>query len=511
VQGEVLGVTIEQIEQFKHDYLQCVKNAVEAGFDAIELHLTNGYFFSSFISGRTNRRTDEYGGAFEGRMKLPTDIISMIRREIGSDLPLLARVSVCEVNRGRSLEESRLVACALQDAGVDMLDLNIGSMCEFDYEFPPYLKQQGFALNEMEDLRRSLHIPVIAGSRLTEPAMAEQLLRDDRADLVYVNRQHIADPEWVKKAAGGETNLIRRCIGCTRCIDSIATPGMRLICSVNPFVGHESDWIVRKAEKRSRVVVVGGGPAGLQAASLHAQQGQDTILLEKESSFGGMAKAASMPPMKWEIAGFVASLVHECRKYGVDMRPCTEATVEMIKALKPDKVVLATGAEHAMPPVDGIDNDCVIKAVDLLEGRAWPGQKVAIVGGGVVGCDTADFLTDYARDITIFEMLDEIGIDMWIAAKISTIDHLKQYGARMNSGCEILSVNAEGVVQYRFRDKEYTEQFDTIVLAAGMKSVNPFEDDLRGQGFETLVIGDARQPGRFHESLVDAVKCALNL
>ena len=231
VQRETRAVTLEEIEEFKQDYLRSVKNAVEAGFDAVELHLTNGYFFASFISGRTNRRTDSYGGTFEGRMKLPLEIISMIKREVGSDYPLLARVSVNEVNRGRGLEESRLVACALADAGIDIMDFNIGSMCEYSLEFPPYTYEQGFSLSEMEELRRSLDIPVIAGGRVTEPVMAEQILKDNRADLVYVNRQHLADPEWVKKAASNQTRLIRRCIGCTRCIASLRTGSV--VCSVS--------------------------------------------------------------------------------------------------------------------------------------------------------------------------------------------------------------------------------------------------------------------------------------
>lgn len=508
MQENVRAVTKEEIEQFKLDYLQCVRNAVEAGFDAVELHLTNGYFFASFISGRTNRRTDEYGGTFEGRMKLPLDIIKMIRREFGQDFPLLARVSVCEVNRGRSLEESRMVVCALEDAGIDIIDLNIGSMSEFSYEFPPYLKPQGFSLQQMADIKGSLNVPVISGGRVTEPYMAERILKDGRADFVYINRQQVADPDWAKKIAGGDIPLIRRCIGCTRCISSLAE-GTHIKCSVNPFVGHETEYKIEKTDKPINVVVVGGGPAGLEAASLEAQKGNNVTLFEKEALYGGMAKTAAMAPMKWEISGFISSLIAECETNGVQLINNTAVNAQMIKDMKADKVIVATGAKPAVPPVDGIDNKNVVLATDLLDGKVFAGGKVAIIGGGLIGCDTADYLTDFGRDITIFEMMDQVGMDMWLAAQIDTFAHLKEYGVRMMPNSTAKAIKADGTLVFEQGGKEISEQFDTIVIAAGMKSDTALYDELKGMGIEATLLGDAKVPARFHEALEEAVLAAL--
>ena len=482
-----------------------MKNALAAGFDAVELHLTNGYFFASFISGRTNRRTDSYGGTFEGRMKLPLEIISMIKREIGPDYPLLARVSVNEVNRGRGLEESRLVACALADAGIDIMDFNIGSMCEYSLEFPPYTYEQGFSLSEMEELRRSLDIPVIAGGRVTEPVMAEQILKDNRADLVYVNRQHLADPEWVKKAASKQTRLIRRCIGCTRCIASLRTGSV--VCSVNPFVGHEAEWKLTRSTQPKNIVVVGGGPAGLQAASAAAQQGHNVTLLEKSDTLGGNARAAAMPPMKWEISGLISTLAYECELYGVKVCLNSEACRQSISALKPDRVILTTGALPVIVPIPGAEN--LIPAIELLEGRAWVGQKVAIVGGGMIGLDTADFLTDYNRDITIFEMRAEAGMDMWLAPKLEVLRHLKQSNVVINTSCEVIAID-NGRLTYRKDGGQVSEKFDSVVLAAGMVSYNPLEKELKNAGMTVTLIGDALSPTRFQEALVSALEAVLN-
>lgn len=502
-------VTIEEIQAFKRDYTDCVLNAFKAGFDAVQLHLTNGYFLAEWLSGRTNKRTDKYGGTIEGRLRLPLEIIQMIRRELGRDFPLIARLSSREINGGRGLEESRLIAKALEDAGIDVLDINAGSFSEFDWEFPPYYREQGFLFSDVERIKKSVDIPVIVGGRITEPRMAEQALLDGVADLVEINRGHITDPYWVKKTAGNEVDSIRRCIGCTRCIDEILPDKLR--CSVNPFVGKELKWKIEPAAKPKTVMVIGGGPAGLQSAVIAAQRGHRVTLIEREKQLGGLVRAAAVPPMKWETASLISSLAWDAEKYGVNIILGKEADVDFIKGSSPDEVVLATGSTPIIPDIPGIEDDVVVTALDVLLGKRWVGEKIAIIGGGMVGCEVADFLAEYNKDITIFEMLDEIGSGMWLAVKMNILKRLKAKEVKQITSSTVLSIE-EGVITYTKDNQEHiSRKFDTIILALGMKPFNPLEKQLEDEGIKTHAVGDAKVSLRLHEALTSAVEVAIKM
>ncbi len=502
-------ITLEEIEQFKKDYVHSVNNAYKAGFDAVQLHFTNGYFLAQWLSGRANKRTDRYGGTLEGRLLLPLEIIAMIKKEIGSDFPLFARLASREINSGRDIEETKVIALALQEAGLVMLEINTGSFSDFDWEFPPYYQPPGFNLNDVDEIRKSLKIPVITGGRITEPRMAEQILLEGRAELVAISRGLLADPYWVEKTAENEIAGIRRCIGCTRCIDELRPD--RLKCSVNPFVGKEGAWEIEAAKKIKNVLVVGGGPAGLQAAIILSQRGHHVTLVEKEKQLGGMVRAAAVPPMKWETAGLITTLAYQAEKQGVRIVLGQEADVEYIKQANPDEVILATGATPLIPNLPGIKSPYVYSAVDILLGKSWVGNNVAIIGGGMIGCETADFLAEYNKDITIFEMLDKIGSDVWSAVKIGLFKRLKANEVKMYTSVKVTKIE-EGVLTYLKDNQEYrSEKFDNVIIAVGMKASLPLKDALTDAGIKATVLGDAENPSRLHEVLTSAVEKAILL
>lgn len=511
LQGPTREITVDEIHQAQKDFVQCVKNAIRAGFDAVEFHFANGYFLSSFISGRTNNRVDEYGGSLEGRLRMPLEMIKMVRDEIGPDYPLFLRMGTTEPRGGRSLEETKVMAKAFEAAGITALDLNVGSYTEWDYEFPSYYLTNGFNMDEVEAIRKVVNIPVIGGGRITEPRMAEALLLDDRVDMVQLGRALIADPEWCNKTQEGKVDEIRRCIGCTRCIEQLSIEPYWIECSVNPFVCNEAKFEVKQAETSKKVLVVGGGPAGLQAAVTAANCGHKVTLVEKKQTLGGMARMAAVPPMKWETASLIASLTAEAKNAGVEILTGVNVDVEYIRNFNADEVVVATGSKTLVPPINGIHDERVISAVDLLAGDVWVGQKIAILGGGMIGVETADYIAEYDKDVTIFEMADKIAGDMWRAAKMNVFPRLKYHDVKINTSSKVVAIE-QGRILYEKENKVYvSEAFDTIILALGLTAVNGLSSALTEANIAHKVIGDAKHPARFYEVLVQGVEAALEI
>jgi NADPH-dependent 2,4-dienoyl-CoA reductase/sulfur reductase-like enzyme len=348
-------------------------------------------------------------------MRFPIEVIHHVRRKIGASFPLLFRMSGEErVPGGRTLEESRVVARLIEEAGVDAIDVSVGVAGSGQYIFAPPAVPPGFLLSISQEIKKAVSVPVIAVGRINHPLIAEEAIKAGKADLLAWGRPSLADPELPNKVAAGQLDEICPCIYCSQgCLRTFPYPGKPLpkwgvTCLLNPFCGQEGPMQIRSAPKRKKVIIIGGGPSGLEAAWVAAARGHQVTLYEKRPALGGQFRIAAMPPFKQDIAKAIAYYIHMCKKYGVSFKLGTEATVEQVVSDHPDAVVIATGSEPVIPDMSGVNGSRVATGWDILEGRKQAGHKVLIVGGGMVGCEVADFLGEHLHQVTLVEMLPEI-------------------------------------------------------------------------------------------------------
>lgn len=506
----VNGITWEEIQQLRRDFVAGARRCKAAGFDGVEIHCTHGYLLASFLSGRTNKRTDEYGGTLEGRLRLILEIIDDVRMEVGRDYPLIIRLAAHEDNGGRQLEETLVIAKALEQAGVDALDISSGSTCELDWEIPPAL--MGYACNmaNIEQIKRAVSIPVLASGRITEPRVADFLLEQGRCDMIGFNRASIADPDIVRKAGAGRTDEIRRCIGCCHCINSLDEEegDGPMTCAVNPYVGHEGEIDLSPAAEKKNVVIVGAGPAGMECALLAAKKGHKVVVFEKEAMAGGQVRAAAVPPGKHEMASLATVQVCTAKKLGVEIRFGTEATEENIADCKPDAVIVATGAVPNRPKVPGLDGELVVDAVDVLNGIQHAGNRVVVLGGGLIACETAEYLSVYAKKkITLLsrQKKEQIGKDIVPHVRPRMMKQFFEKGVELIGDTALVSIGKDSVTYANKSTGEVCviEGVDTVVAATGMRKVTGLYETLKKASVPVYLVGDAADGGSLQKAMKD--------
>ena len=406
------AITKEELYRLIECYGDAAVRAKKAGADAVEIHCAHGYLVSTFISARTNKRVDEFGGSFENRMRLPKLIIENIRKKAGDSLAILCRINATDdVEGGQTAQDAAAVASYLEkECGVDGLHLSRAVHLHDECMWAPSLIHGGFSADYVTEIKRAVSVPIITVGRYTEPQYAELMIAEGRADLVAFGRQSIADPEMPNKAKAGRLDLMNPCIGCLQgCVPNMFK-GEPITCLVNPLAGREADF--KPAQTKKNVMVIGGGPGGLYAAFTAAQRGHAVTLYEKGDILGGNMRLAAYPPGKGDITNMVRSYIAKCEEYGVKMVMHTEVTPAMVAEAKPDAVIVATGSNPLVLPIPGINDTGVIHAGDLLDGKASVGKKVLVVGGGMVGCEVADFLGELGHEVSVIELRDQLGPDV---------------------------------------------------------------------------------------------------
>jgi len=496
-------MTTADIEEMIESFAQAARRVKESGFDAVEIGGAHGYLIAQFMSTYSNRRTDRYGGDLRSRMRFALEILQASRSQVGPDFPIIFRFSADErVPGGRNLDESLTIAPLLVAAGADCLHISTGVYVNTEtYIVAPMSVPKGPNIYAAEQIKKVVDVPIMAVGKLNDPLMAEQLIAQGKADLVAIGRGIYADPELPNKVAAGQFEDIRWCTSCLQeCIHSLMT-AFTTKCQVNPEIGRERQMAITPAAKSKRVLVVGGGPAGMEAARVAALRGHDVTLYEKETELGGQFRIASVPPTKQEILPFLKYQARQLDKTGVKVVLGHEATASTVDEVKPEVVVVATGSRHLIPDMPGTDGENVVTAHDVLTFKVITGQKVVIVGGGMVGCETADLLASYGRDVTIVEMLPQIASDVPPGPKYFLLQRLAEQKVKVITSATIQSVVSDGVVVSRDGKVETVGGMDTIVLAMGAVSVNELAKEIEGKVSEVHVIGDAESPAKATEAI----------
>ncbi len=494
-----LGRVREMVEAFAKAALR----AREAGFDAVEIHGAHGYLVNQFLSPFSNWRTDEYGGSDERRARFAIEIIKGVRRAVGSDFPVIIRVSTEElVKGGYDLAFMKWLAPRLVEAGVDAIHASVAV-----YSTPGNLSiasmdtEPGFNLHRARAVRGVVDVPVIGVGRVHDPRLAEEAIARGDADLVSFGRQHLCDPDFLSKARRGDFDDIRFCLACNQgCIERLTIEMKSTTCSINPGCGKEFEPKPEKVEKPKRVWVVGAGPAGLSAALSSAGVGHRVEVFERDEEPGGQIRPASRPPNKDVFSDWVKWAVRRLEKGGVRVKCNQEVTAGMLRAERPDVVVLASGASPVVPDIPGIRADHVFDARDVLMGKVKLKNPAVILGAGYVGMETADFLVSRGIEVTLLEMKPAPPLGRQTAHGYWLNRRLK-HGGSLVLGANVTRIEKDAVVYTREGKEDRVSPAAMVVTALGASPEKGLLKILDKLGIPHHVIGDAKKPRRILEAV----------
>lgn len=486
-------LTREEIREIVRQFGDCALRAKKAGFDGIEIHGGHGYLIAQFMSTYANKRTDLYGGGLTGRMRFPLEIIADVKAKAGKDFPVIFRISGDElVPGGRNIEDTKAVVMLLAAAGIDAVHVSAG-VYESSYGIvPPAAVGHGWIVGYAAEVKSIVDIPVITVGRINDPLLAESILAGGKADIVAMGRASLADPDLPAKTAEGRLEDINHCLGCLQGCNSKITMLQPATCLVNPVLGREGEWRIKPAAQRKKVYIAGAGPAGMEAAIVAAARGHEVHLYEKSNRLGGQFRLAAVPPWKGEIADFIGRQSRQLAKQGVHVHLETELTEELVLNGKPDVVIVATGSDQAMPNIPGIGNFNVFSAQWVLEGSAAVGGKVAVIGGGITGAETAHYLASLGKQVAVIEMLPAVARDESPQARHFLMKALEDKKVKLYVNSTLTEIGPENrLTIVRGGVTETLGPFDMVVIAVGGTPRNDLAARLEVKVAQLIVVGDA--------------------
>jgi len=514
------SMSLDQIELMVEAFGRAAERALEAGFDGVELHGAHEYLIHQFMTPYCNQRTDLYGGDLEGRLRFPLEIIARIRRKLKEALISFRLSGSDSVAGGLTVDETGEMARRLKEAGVDLISVTGGVFETPQLLIPPLDTPHGTHLELASRIREATGGPVAGVGRINSPAMAELALKRGQVDLVACGRAFLTDPRWPLKAKAGEWRTIRRCVGCNQgCIDYFFA-GYPITCLYNPRAGHDAELALRPARKKRSVAVVGGGPAGLEAARVLDLMGHRVVLFEQEGRIGGQVNLALRPPGKGEFGQVIAYYTQALARSRVELKLGHRAGPEIIRDLSPDAVVVATGAVPMNDSMKGLPGPNTFSAHQVLAGRAEVGENVVILGGGNVGLETAHLLLSQGRKVTVIEMGRQIGQDLGPARRYLLMRRLRELKLRRMVKCRVRRIHSDRVSFIRTTDngqRIYQELtgVDTFINALGVRPLDDLALELEELGTipreRVLLVGDALNPGKILDAVTEGARAALRI
>jgi 2,4-dienoyl-CoA reductase-like NADH-dependent reductase (Old Yellow Enzyme family)/thioredoxin reductase len=492
---EILGI----IEQFG----ETARRAKEGGCDGVQIHCAHmHHLLGSFLTPYYNKRTDEYGGPLEGRLRLPLEVIQRVRSKVGPGFAILVRISGEEyMPGGLTVEQTSYLAPLLVEAGADAIHVSGGTSTNAWVTIAPTGSPQAQFADLAASVKKVVNVPVICVGRITEPWMAESIIAQGKTDMVAMARALLADPEWPNKVKTGRWEDIAPCVGDTQCLIQVVF-GHPVSCLINPAAGKDRQMEIVPTKTPKKVLVVGGGPGGMEAARTAALRGHKVTLMEKSAKLGGQLHLAAFAPMKQEYTLAIQYLANQVQKSGVRVELNREVIVEDILKSGTDVVVVATGGLAIMPSeILGIQGQNVVSAWDVLSGRVFPGPNVVIIGGGKVGCEAADYIAHPVDDmnpmgnkVTVLEMLPHVIMDDFSPWRTVLIQRLQNKGVKIITEAKVIEILADGVKYDKNGKQEILKGLNHVVVSMGTRSNNPFGEKLKRGSFEVHVIGDAKEP-----------------
>ena len=522
------ALTTEEVEQFVKRFGDAAEIAAEAGIDGVEIHAVHEeYLIDQFTMASFNKRTDKYGGDLQGRLTFPIEILQEIKRRVGKDFPVQLRFSVKSFIKdwhqgavpgeefkemGRDLPEGLEMAKLFEEAGYDAFDADCGSYASWYWAHPPVYFEHGCLLPYVSELKKVVKIPVLAAGRMEIPDLAEDALAQGKADMVSIGRGLLTDPYWVRKVEEDKTKHIRPCIGChAGCMGRLFLDSP-LSCAVNPAVGRETMYRLDRAIEPKKVMVVGGGAAGLEAARVASLRGHQVTLYEKAKNLGGHLIEASVPGFKKDLERLLNWYKVELEDLKTDIKMGKDVTPDLVKKEKPDVTIIATGSEPLALDIPGVRKNHVTTDIELLLGKKKPGKTVAVVGGGHTGCETALWLAQEGKKVTLIEQLPELMTPGKITVphgnKIMLLDLLAFHKVEVMTNSNVLEITDAGVsiVTRDFARKQV--KADTVCLSVGLTPTRKLYDGLVGKIPYLYLIGDAREVRNIMGSVWDAYEVA---